>query len=113
MGPNDKVPIRGGDGRGGERQSLIVPAGRGEREAGVGAGKQPPQPQQQQRAQRRGRRRRRPGGGGLVADGLLDEPLPEKVVWAYAAGHVLNDASAACWFSYLLIYCELVCKLML
>lgn len=100
MGPNDKAPIRAGDGRGGERQSLLVPAGREEREAG----KQPPQPQQQ--AQRRGRRRRRPGAGGLVADGLLDEPLPEKVVWAYAAGHVLNDASAACWFSYLLIYRE-------
>lgn len=41
-----------------------------------------------------------------MAAGLLDEPLPEKVVWAYAAGHVLNDASAACWFSYLLIYRE-------
>lgn len=52
------------------------------------------------------RRRRR--GLGFKADGLLDEPLEERVVWAYAAGHVLNDASAACWFSYLLIYRELL-----
>ena len=44
----------------------------------------------------------------VTVDGLLDEPLPESVTWAYALGHVLNDASAACWFSYLLIYLEKV-----
>ena len=36
--------------------------------------------------------------------GEKDEPLTESCVWAYAVGHVLNDASAACWFSYLLVY---------
>jgi len=36
--------------------------------------------------------------------GEKGEPLTETCVWAYAVGHVLNDASAACWFSYLLVY---------
>jgi hypothetical protein len=74
----------------------------GERQPLVGGGQQ----EHQQQGRRRGVRRRRGDGRlGIKADGLLDEPLPESVVWAYSAGHVLNDASAACWFSYLLIYC--------
>jgi hypothetical protein len=32
--------------------------------------------------------------------------MSEACVWAYAVGHVMNDATAACWFSYLLILLE-------
>ncbi len=46
---------------------------------------------------------------GFRVDGVLDEPLGEPCVWSYAVGHVLNDASAACWFSYLLVYLVRVC----
>ena len=43
-------------------------------------------------------------GSRPLQRGDEDEPLTETCVWAYAVGHVLNDASAACWFSYLLVY---------
>ena len=33
-------------------------------------------------------------------------PLPLVTVVSYSLGHVLNDMSAACWFSYLLLYLE-------
>ena len=32
--------------------------------------------------------------------------LPRRVVISYSLGHVLNDMTAACWFSYLLLYLE-------
>jgi Na+/melibiose symporter-like transporter len=32
--------------------------------------------------------------------------LEKKHFWSYAVGHVLNDLSAACWFTYLLVYLQ-------
>lgn len=37
-----------------------------------------------------------------------EQGLSERAVWAYSVGHVMNDATAACWFSYLLILLEKV-----
>lgn len=36
--------------------------------------------------------------------------LPLKIYFAYGMGHVLNDVCAAIWFSYLLVYFQLVLK---
>lgn len=32
------------------------------------------------------------------------EPLPRRAVLCYGTGHMLNDLTAACWFTYLLIF---------
>jgi hypothetical protein len=34
----------------------------------------------------------------------LSRPLSRKVVFAYGVGHMLNDVTAASWFTYLLIF---------
>lgn len=42
--------------------------------------------------------------GGEVAElGPSAEPLPRRAVLCYGTGHMLNDLTAACWFTYLLI----------
>ncbi|XP_024525694.1 major facilitator superfamily domain-containing protein 12 [Selaginella moellendorffii] len=47
-------------------------------------------------------------GGGGDADADFDAPsskaLARKEIVAYGIGHMLNDLTAACWFTYLLIY---------
>ena len=35
-------------------------------------------------------------------------PLPSRIRLSYAAGHVLNDLVASCWFSYLLVFLRTV-----
>lgn len=34
----------------------------------------------------------------------IDQPLPRKAVFFYGVGHMLNDLTSACWFTYLLIF---------
>lgn len=94
MGPNntERQPLLPRDGTAGSSMPLLEDEE--EQQQGLGL-----------LGRRRSSVRRRRGRQELgVKAEVLDEPLPERVVWAYAFGHVLNDASAACWFSYLLIY---------
>jgi hypothetical protein len=43
--------------------------------------------------------------GAEVAElGPSAEPLPRRAVLFYGTGHMLNDLTAACWFTYLLIF---------
>lgn len=96
MGPNntERQPLLPRDGGAGSGSMPLLEKEEEEQEQGLGL-----------LGRRRSSVRRRRGRQALgVKAEVLDEPLPERVVWAYAFGHVLNDASAACWFSYLLIY---------
>ena len=36
--------------------------------------------------------------------GPSEDPLPRVAVACYGTGHMLNDLTAACWFTYLLIF---------
>ncbi|PWZ12614.1 hypothetical protein Zm00014a_010630 [Zea mays] len=37
-------------------------------------------------------------------DGLLDEPLGRVSIISYGSGHMLNDITSSCWFTYLLVF---------
>jgi Na+/melibiose symporter-like transporter len=43
---------------------------------------------------------------GAASGAVFRQPLPRVTVFSYSLGHVLNDLTAACWFSYLLLYLE-------
>ncbi|CAI5468942.1 unnamed protein product [Closterium sp. Yama58-4] len=45
-----------------------------------------------------------PGSDVVLPLGPCRRPLPRWQVVAYGTGHMLNDITAACWFTYLLIY---------
>lgn len=36
--------------------------------------------------------------------GPSEEALPRRAILCYGTGHMLNDLTAACWFTYLLIF---------
>ncbi|CAI7822343.1 unnamed protein product [Closterium sp. NIES-54] len=44
------------------------------------------------------------GSDAVLPLGPCQRPLPRWQVVAYGTGHMLNDITAACWFTYLLIY---------
>lgn len=35
---------------------------------------------------------------------VIKNPLSRKTIYSYGVGHMLNDLTAACWFTYLLVY---------
>jgi Na+/melibiose symporter-like transporter len=37
-------------------------------------------------------------------DGQLDEPLGRVSIISYGSGHMLNDITSSCWFTYLLVF---------
>eukprot|EP01018_Ginkgo_biloba_P021025 Gb_40275 [translate_table: standard] len=39
-----------------------------------------------------------------LVDGPSDEPLRRRSIFCYGIGHMLNDLTSACWFTYLLLF---------
>ncbi len=39
-----------------------------------------------------------------ISGGPSGEPLPRKYIVSYGMGHMLNDLTSACWFTYLLMF---------
>lgn len=37
-------------------------------------------------------------------DTQLDEPLGRASILSYGSGHMLNDITSSCWFTYLLVF---------
>jgi hypothetical protein len=37
-------------------------------------------------------------------DAQLDEPLGRVSILSYGSGHMLNDITSSCWFTYLLVF---------
>lgn len=53
----------------------------------------------------------RPGSPERAAEVSSGRELPPMQRYAYGVGHMFNDLSAACWFSYLLVYLHSVAQL--
>ena len=54
---------------------------------------------------------RPPSPGEMTAEDASGRELPPRQRYAYGVGHMFNDLSAACWFSYLLVYLHSVARL--
>ena len=41
---------------------------------------------------------------GMEDDDAFTKPLGRQAVFYYGVGHMLNDITSACWFTYLLVF---------